>query len=260
MAEHFPQISTSGLDGALLEPEGGVILARGAVRLLVQETLKLGGVIRPDMVDAPEGSGTLDAVRTSSGDYIRGEHFVFACGPWMPRLFPSLLADRMHVTRQDVFFFGPGSGDRRFSPPELPVWMDFGNEVYGVPDLQRRGAKFAFDRPGPPFDPDTDDRHVSVEGIAQMRAYVGRRFPALANATLLESRVCQYSTTSNADFLVARHPSFSNVWLVGGGSGHGFKHAPAVAQHLVDHVDGKSSLEVRFSFETKDTVQPRLVF
>lgn len=260
LAEHFPQISTAGLQSALIEPDGGVLLAREAVRLLVQETLKLGGGLVQDTVEAPAGSGTLDAVRTTSGDYLRADHFVFACGPWMPRLFPSLLADRMHVTRQEVFFFGPAAGDRRFSPPHLPVWMDFGNEAYGIPDLQRRGAKFAFDRQGPPFDPDSDDRLVSPQGIAQMRAFLARRFPDLADAPLLEGRVCQYCTTSNADFLVARHPSFNNVWLVGGGSGHGFKHGPAVAQLLVDHIDSKTPLEARFSLESKDTVQQRLVF
>ena len=260
LRSQFPQISADGLDGALIEPEAGVLMGRRAVRLLVQETLKLGGVMRPDQVNAPTGSGTLDAITTSQGDAIRAEHFIFACGPWLARLFPDLLAGRMHVTRQEVLFFGAGEGDRRFAPPELPVWVDMADAVYGIPDLQRRGVKFAFDRRGQLFDPDSDDRLLSETAIAEMRAFVARRFPDLADAPLLEGRVCQYCSTSNNDFLIARHPSFTNVWLVGGGSGHGFKHGPAVAQHLVNHIDGGHPLEPRFSLATKDRVQQWLAF
>lgn len=260
LAEHFPQVSPDGLDSALIEPDGGVLMARRAVRLLVQETLKLGGVIRADAAEAPTGGGTLAALLTSAGDEVRGEHYVFACGPWMPQLFPELLADRMHVTRQEVYFFGTQKGDPRFAPPQLPVWMDFGDAVYGIPDLQRRGLKVAFDRHGPAFDPDLDDRLASPRGIAEVRTFVSRRFPLLAHAPLLEARVCQYCNTSNADFLIARHPSFNNVWLLGGGSGHGFKHAPAIAQHLLNHIEGKDALHERFSLETKTSVQQRLVF
>ncbi len=260
LKEHFPQISPVGLDGALIEPDGGVLMARRAVRLLVQETQKLGAVIRADSVEAPTGEGTLGAVRSSAGDDIRGEQFVFACGPWMPRLFPDLLGERMHVTRQEVYFFGTRQGDPQFAPPRFPAWMDLGDAAYGIPDLQRRGVKIAFDRQGPVFDPDVDDRLSTPAGVAEVRSFVAHRFPLLSNAPLLEVRVCQYCNTSNADFLIARHPSFTNVWLVGGGSGHGFKHGPAVAQHLLNHIEGKSALDERFSLETKDTVQQRLVF
>jgi len=256
----FPQIATRGLDGALVEPDAGVLMARRAVRLLVQQTLKLGGVVRPDRIVPPTGSGTLDAVTTSEGDEIRGEQFVFACGPWLAGLFPDLLANRMTVTRQEVFFFGPRGGDRRFAPPQLPAWLDMGEAVYGIPDLQRRGVKFAFDRHGAPFDPDSDDRVLTDRALAEMRAFVAMRFPALAEAPLLEGRVCQYCCTSSNDFLISRHPSFTNVWLLGGGSGHGFKHGPSVAQHLVNHIALGRALDPRFSLATKHTVQQRLVF
>jgi glycine/D-amino acid oxidase-like deaminating enzyme len=47
---------------------------------------------------------------------------------------------------------------------------------------------------------------------------------------LTESRVCQYEQTPDSNFIVDRHPATDNVWLLGGGSGHGFKHGPALGE------------------------------
>jgi len=46
------------------------------------------------------------------------------------------------------------------------------------------------------------------------------------DAPLLETRVCQYENTTDHNFIVDRHAANTNVWIVGGGSGHGFKHGP----------------------------------
>ncbi len=83
------------------------------------------------------------------------------------------------------------------------------------------------------------------------RAFLAERFPALAAAPLVECRVCQYENTSTGDFLIDRHPDFDNVWLVGGGSGHGFKHGPAVGEHVCALIDGRAAAEPRFSLETQ---------
>jgi glycine/D-amino acid oxidase-like deaminating enzyme len=76
----------------------------------------------------------------------------------------------------------------------------------------------------------------------------------------METRVCQYENTSNGDFLIDRHPAFENVWLAGGGSGHGFKHGPAVGEHVAALVSGEAGVELRFTLASKDTVQERKVF
>ncbi|HKC11441.1 MAG TPA: FAD-dependent oxidoreductase, partial [Vicinamibacteria bacterium] len=148
----------------------------------------------------------------------------------------------------------------RFSSPALPAWIDFGEEVYGVPDLEGRGFKVAPDRHGPAFEPDAGERLVSAESVARMRDFLGRRFPALKGAPLLETRVCQYENTSNGDFLIDRHPDLENVWLAGGGSGHGFKHGPAVGEYVAQRLQGAAAEEVRFRLSTKETVQKRAVF
>jgi glycine/D-amino acid oxidase-like deaminating enzyme len=188
------------------------------------------------------------------------DKFIFACGPWLPKLFPDVLNELIHVTRQEVFFLGVPAGDDRFLPGRIPAWIDFNDLVYGIPNLESRGVKIAIDEHGPPFDPDTGERIVSPESVSRLRAYLARRVPALADAPVIESRVCQYENTSNGDFLIDRHPSVENAWLVGGGSGHGFKHGPAVGELVASLVSNNEQVQRRFGLETKQKLQQRQVY
>lgn len=264
LAREYPQIHLAPGAIAILEPESGALLARQAVQAVVREFVKRGGSYRVAAVRTPQGRQKLEAVVTSEGESIRADAFVFACGPWLGKVFPNLLAQRIFVTRQDVLFFGIPPGDTRFSPRRMPVWIDFSDDrgMYGFPDLETRGFKVAFDKHGPLFDPDTANRIVTSDKVAAARAYVAERFPALAESPIVDTRVCQYENTSNGDFLIDRHPDFENVWIAGGGSGHGFKHGPAVGEYVAARLTGASepSIEPRFAFGSKSTEQHRAVF
>ena len=185
---------------------------------------------------------------------------MFACGPWLPKVFPEALGSRIFPTRQEVFFFAAEGGDTRFTAAQLPGWADFneGDIYYGMPDLEARGFKIAHDRHGAAIDPDTGDRTPSSQAIADVREFMKRRFPALANRPLVESRVCQYENSSNGDLLIDRHPQWENVVLVGAGSGHGFKHGPAVGKYAAQLVNGTNkNIEPRFSLQSKAAQQRR---
>lgn len=257
--ERFPQINTDGISWAMLEPEGGVLSARRAVQAVVREAIKLRTEYFEGAATMPSGKGTLKAISISSGEEISAAQYVFACGPWLPKIFPDLLGERIHPTRQDVFYFA--AEDSRFVSPNLPAWIDFKNEAYGLPSLAGQGVKIAIDRHGPPFDPDTGNREASAECLAEARQYLGRRLPDLKDAPLSDARVCQYENTSNGDFLIDRHPEFDNVWLVGGGSGHGFKHGPSVGKYVAARIEARTDgVEPRFSLETKAREQKRAVY
>ena len=129
-----------------------------------------------------------------------------------------------------------------------------------MPEIEARGLKLARDAHGERVDPDTQSRLVSPVGVEWARSFVARRFPALADALIVETRVCQYENTSNGDFLIDRHPELSNVWLAGGGSGHGFKHGPAFGEYLAGQMSGQRAPEPRFSLASKATQQQRAVF
>jgi monomeric sarcosine oxidase len=265
LVERYPQIEFGPVTWAVFEPTSGVLMARRAVQRVVQEAMRNGVSLLPEAVLRQAGAAAknarLESIVTSGGERIFAGSFVFACGPWLPKLFPELLQELIHPTRQEVFFFGAPAGDKRFAPPQMPVWLDFSEQIYAIPDLEGRGFKVAIDRHGPTCDPDSLDRVVTIDGLTEVREYLARRVPALKDAPLLETRVCQYENTSNGDFLIDRHPSFENVWLVGGGSGHGFKHGPAVGEYVVASMTGDvGPIEPRFTLATKEKVQKRAVF
>ncbi len=259
--QRFPQIGLEGISWALLEPESGALVARRAVQAVTLAAIRAGVEYLQDAVEPPDGNGSLNEITTASGRRISAGNYVFACGAWLPKIFPDLLADRIHPTRQEVFYFGAPAGGRLFTSPELPIWIDFKDEAYGFPDLEGRGIKIAIDRHGIEFDPDTGDRVVTSEGLAEVRRCLARRLPELKDAPVTESRVCQYENTSNGDFLIDLHPQFGNVWLVGGGSGHGFKHGPVVGEYVAARIDGnKEGIEPRFSLASKASEHRRAVF
>ena len=260
LEKRWPQISFGPVTWALYEPDSGALLARRAVQAVVENAVKSGVQYLTEAVIAPTGKGKIDAVKTSSGESISAGAFVFACGPWLPKVFPALLADRIHPTRQEIYFFGAPAGDTRWQPPAMPTWIDFGAEIYGIPDLENRGFKVALDRHGPTLDPDTNERVITPSLLAEVCKHLAERFPGLQDAPLIESRVCQYENTSNGDFLIDRHPEMANVWLVGGGSGHGFKHGPALGEYVAMRVVQGGEVEQRFTFATKEKVQKRSVF
>jgi sarcosine oxidase len=228
----------------------------------VQELVRAGGEYRLAAIRPPADAASIEGVQTTAGETLRARQYVFACGPWLPKVFPSLLGARIVPTRQEVFFIAPENGDDRFSPARLPGWADFnaGDIYYGFPDLESRGFKIAHDAHGTQFDPDTGDRRPTPAAMDDCRAYLERRFPALAGRPIVESRVCQYENSSNGDLLIDRHPRWANALLVGAGSGHGFKHGPAVGRYAADILTGRRTKpEPRFSLASKGESQRREV-
>jgi monomeric sarcosine oxidase len=256
----WPQIDLGPITWAIHEPDSGFLMAFHVVQTVAQMAMAKGAVYLQENVLPPAGQGELAAVSTASGKTLSAKTFVFACGPWLPKLFPEVLGERIFPTRQEVFYFGVPAGDARFQSPTMPVWVDFAEEIYGIPDYKGRGFKVAPDRHGPPIDPDSLERVPSAETMARVREFVGRRFPALKEAPIVASEVCQYENTSNGDFLIDRHPELANVWLVGGGSGHGFKHGPAVGEYVAARIGDGKPVEAKFSLATKHRVQKRTVF
>jgi glycine/D-amino acid oxidase-like deaminating enzyme len=230
------------------------------VQAVVADFISSGGHFLPEPVVTPTRKGGVKSVETHMGSKVRAGSFVFACGPWLPKMLSELLGQRIFPSRQEVFFFGVPAGDRRWSMPAMPIWIDVG-DLYGFPDIENRGFKIANDTHGPPFDPDTGERVVTKSQVTKMRNRMTKLFPGLKDAPLVETRVCQYENSSNGDFLLDRHPQMKNVWLAGGGSGHGFKHGPAVGEYLAAQVlETGNTAEPRFSLATKGTVQKRAVY
>lgn len=231
-ARRYPQINCERVRWAIFEKDGGYLTARRACAAVLEGYLAEGGAYRQLAVAPPvPAGGELSGVTLSDGTMLGADRFVFACGPWLGTLFPDVIGDRVRATRQEVFFFGTPPGDARFTEDALPVWADHGTRfMYGIPGNEWRGFKVADDTRGPAFDPSGGERVPSPQALLAARDYLAFRFPGLKGAPLLEARVCQYENSPDEHFIIDRHPAAANAWLVGGGSGHGFKHGPAVGE------------------------------
>jgi glycine/D-amino acid oxidase-like deaminating enzyme len=232
MKKRWPQINFEDVHWGIFEPECGYLDARASCQAVAEAFVMAGGAYRQQAVSA---SGLeerpLTGLRLSDGSRLKADAYVFACGAWLGKLFPEVLGKIIRATKQDIFFFGPPLTGPRFTDAELPVWGDHGSRFfYGIPGSDRRGFKVADDTRGGAFDPTDGERVVSQATLKRIRKYIARRFPAMKDAPLIETRVCQYEQTSDSHFVVDRHPEMSNVWFVGGGSGHGFKHGPALGE------------------------------
>ncbi len=239
LARRFPQIAIDADEFALFEPGSGIVRAQRAMQTVAAQVARLGGEVRIGWVEE-EGARLaaprrLESVRVACGGTRNDLHagaFVFACGPWLPRMFPRHLGRRIAVTQQDVFYFGAPAGDTRFDAPQMPAWAEYETEFYGTPGCDVCGLKVADNQGESGFDPTDGERVVRAETLAAARGYLARRFPAMAGAPLVRTRVCQYERTPDSNVVVDRHPEWENVWLAGGGSGHGFKFGPALGEWL----------------------------
>jgi glycine/D-amino acid oxidase-like deaminating enzyme len=213
----YPSIGGDDLRSVLFEPGAGLLHARLATQALAADL-------------------RLETRRAAPDDPPGGDVVVWACGGWLAKLFPGLV--QLRVSRREVFFFGVDGSWAR-----TPGFCDYDGAFYGHGELGGLGMKIAPDLGGEKVDPDTLDRLPSPENERLAREYAARRFPALAGAPVIGARVCQYSLTADTHFLVDRHPEREGWWLVGGGSGHGFKHGPALGEYVADCIEGKREPE-----------------
>lgn len=238
LTRRWPQISFEDVEWGIYEPQSGYVLARASTQAVVDQFVAEGGGYRQATAAARDlESGQWEALPLLEGSTaaatasIAADRYVFACGPWLGKLFPRTIGPHFISTKQDVLFFGTPAGDSRYDEGSVPVWADHGDHfIYGIPGNQGRGFKMADDTRGAEFDPTSGQRLVSEEGLAAARRYLAYRFPGMKDAPLIETRVCQYENTTDHNFIVDHHPANGNVWIVGGGSGHGFKHGPALGE------------------------------
>ena len=247
-AKRWPQIDFQGVAQVHYEPQAGYLLARNACRYVAEALVAEGGeyrqvAVKPGKIEG----GRMRSLHLQSGETAEFDAIVFACGPWLGGLFPELVGPHLAPTRQEVFYFGTPATDPRYEEGSMPVWVDFGERIfYGIPGNQLRGFKIADDSHGDRIDPTSFDRLPRPEAVERARAFLGERFPGLRGAPLVETRVCQYTNTADGHYLIDRHPEAPNVWLLGGGSGHGYKLGPALGEKVAGWVLGDGTPPDRF--------------
>jgi glycine/D-amino acid oxidase-like deaminating enzyme len=230
--KRFPAIQTNDLHHAWFDPFGGYLKARESAHAVKEAFVKEGGKFitahaKPEKISSEQ----LKGVELSNGETLQADAYLFACGPWLGHIFPEVLKEKIICTKQEVYYFGvPKEQAAAFD--QLPAWIDLDGKdfYYGIPGNAHRGFKIGVDKRGEIFDPTNGERVVNPTVLADARKFIEHRFPSLKNAPLVESRVCPYENSPDGNFIFDRHPEASNLWFLGGGSGHGFKHGPALGE------------------------------
>ncbi len=236
VSARWPWIRYDGLGVALYEPDAGVVRARRAIESVARVFVENGGRIEVGhAVLGGRQRRRLGNITLNSGDNLSADSFVFACGPWFPKMFPALMAKRLRISMGHVFYFSVPPGDRRFVYPYMPSYGVPGCTGWPALPLDHRGFRV---RTGgrPPEDPDISDRWVAPEYHERPREILRRHFPDLANAVINETRACHYESSVDRNFIIDTYPELENVWLTGGGSAEGFKFGPVLGEYIANRV------------------------
>lgn len=240
----FDVLNSADLHHAFYDPYGGYLKARESCEAVKEAFVNEGG----DYVEAYVKPGNiasekLQSISFSSGEKVEADLYLFACGAWLHSIFPDVLGEVITCSRQEVYYFGAPAGKETLFK-NFPVWVDVDGEdfYYGIPTHSNRGFKIGVDRRGARFDPSFDDRVISPAVLEKARTFIAHRFPDLKDSPLLEGRVCPYENSPDGNFIFDRHPKASNVIFLGGGSGHGFKHSPALGELVAEVLTGKRKI------------------
>jgi glycine/D-amino acid oxidase-like deaminating enzyme len=235
--KRFPQINANDLHHAYFDPFGGYLKARESVQLVCEAFIREGGqYVQSHVAPGKIKNHMLDCVTLSNGNILQADAYLFACGSWLGKIFPDILEKTITCTKQEVYYFGvPEKSSHSYE--RLPVWVDVDGQdfYYGIPGNAYRGFKIGVDIRGEDFNPTNGDHVITPEMLQKARHFIAHRFPELKNAPLVESRICPYENSPDGNFIFDVFPQTNNVFFLGGGSGHGFKHGPALG-YLVANV------------------------
>ena len=252
LARQYPQMTMNNVGVAMSTPITGVLKAREGCLAVAQAFEKKGGRFVTAKVElGARAGGALQDVALSTGQRISAPIFVFACGPWLPKVFPSVMKNKLETPRRAVFFYGTPPGDQRFTYPNFPTWSV--DNAYGFPCIEGKGFKVVPTFERELVDPDTQEHTLTADEMRKGRAFAAKWFPALARQPLVDARICQREDSIDDHFIVQQHPELNNVWLVGGGSGHGYKHGIMLGDYVANRVIGQDKnpeLAATFALKT----------
>ncbi len=239
IARRWPVVDVTGIAVALHELDAGVVRARRAIESVARVFRQAGGEVKVGRADLGGSTGRrLDDLRLQPAESFSAGEYVFALGPWYPKVFPQLMGNRLRTPIGHVAYFRTPPGDNRYSHPNLPSYNFPG--VTGWPALSpdNRGFRVRTGGRPPEADPDTSRRWLRPEELDRPRGFVRERFPGLADAPITETRACHYELSVTRNFFFDHHPDFDNVWLAGGGSAEGFKFGPVIGDYLAGRILG----------------------
>lgn len=243
----WPGFEISDRMVAAYEHRAGYLKVEACVLAHLAEAVAAGAELHCDRsVVTWRSEGSHVVVVTDGGDYC-ADKLVIAAGPWAAGLLGDF-AVRLQVVRKPVFWFA--TRDDSYRPQqgcpcflyELPAGI-----FYGIPQLDDRGVKVAEHTGGQPVDdPLHVDRRLDEDDRERAGRFVEHHLPQ-ATSDVRHHSVCMYTMTPDSNFIVDRHPSFPQVTVIAGLSGHGFKFTPVLGEIAADlAIDGQTAQPIDF--------------
>ena len=232
----WPQYRFRPEESVFWEKESGSVKARESLIAATEVFMQKGGqYLVGRAAPGPMSGGRMNAVMVD-GQALPAGVSVFACGPWLGKVFP-ILKNHFRAARGEMWWVGSPPGDERYRWENVPNITD--TVLYTSADS---GGGYKIAARGPRVeveDPDTLDRTPTEALRKGVMDYVAMRLPGLVGQPIVQTHVCQDGGTASGHFLIDTHPDAGNLWLVGGGSGHGFKMAPKSGEYVADTVLGR---------------------
>ncbi|NXS54668.1 SOX oxidase, partial [Brachypteracias leptosomus] len=241
LAQRFPGLQLHPGEVALWDGTGGVLFADRALRAVQEVFRRRGGTLRDGEKVLRIEPGAMVTVTTSGGVY-RAPRLVITAGPWTSALVAPLgLHLPLQPLRIDVCYWrekepkSPSMG--RASPCLITMGLSHApHSIYGLPALEYPGLVKVCYHHGSPTDPEERDQ-ASLGGprpsVAILSSFISRYLPGLESQPAVVE-TCLYTNTPDEDFILDRHPKYSNIIIGAGFSGHGFKLAPVVGKLLCE--------------------------
>lgn len=235
----WPQIDTSSSNIAVYEPDAGVVRARRACESVAAEFRRLGGSLTiARAYPTFSENGKLDSLQLDDGRRVTAGTYVFACGPWLGKVFPEVMGKRLKTPMGSVYYVGMPMGNHSFEWPNIPSW---GNPVTtGWPSLPVDNRGFRVRIGGlSATDPDLSQRMLDPSSEERLRKFLTENFPLLKDAPIMQTHSCHYELTPSRNFVITPHPDMSNVWIVGGGNAEAFKFGPMIGDYTAKRLIGR---------------------
>jgi hypothetical protein len=162
--------------------------------------------------------------------------YLFACGPWLRKVFPVLLGNRLRTPMGSVFYFGSPPGEYRMQYPNVPTYNYPGSTGWPSAPSDNLGFRVRAGGGAQGTDPDSTDRVFDKSSMQRTLDFVNQRFPLLRGQPVLKEHSCHYESGSGGNFIVDKHPDMSNVWIMGSGMAEGFKFGPVIGEYTANRI------------------------
>lgn len=232
--ERFPVWNLPDEWEACYTTQSGYIEVEPALKSMAREIEQAGGVIETDCRVTSwtnDGDGVL--VESTQGAFT-ADALVITAGAWNIHMLKQLRLP-LEVRRKPVLWFN-SSQPETITPDVFPCWIaeTAHGEFYGLPQVDVPGMKAGVHSGGIPSDPETLDREVHSSDVDEQIGPFIRDHMNGFTGELEQTSICMYTMTQDENFLIDRHPEHGNIAFGAGFSGHGFKFAPVIGEHLVD--------------------------